>query len=449
MSTSGNINAVDLIVRKREKGELSALEIASLVNGYTLGNIPDYQVAAFLMAAFLNGMNEGEMVALTEAMLHSGSVLDLSDIPGKKVDKHSTGGVGDKVSIPLAAIVAACGVPVPMISGRGLGHTGGTLDKLESIPGFSTQMDIEAYRRQLADIGVVMIGQTDEIAPADKKLYALRDVTGTVEFIPFIAASILSKKIAEGIDALVLDVKCGSGAFMQSETDARQLAETLVQIGERFDKPTVALLTDMDQPLGRRVGNWPEIVESVQCLRGEGPDDVMEVTLALAAEMLLAGGVAGSLEEGQELSTQCISDGRAMEKFVELVESQGGDPEAVRNPEKIDGGAQTADILASENSVGTVARIDARIIGRAMITLGAGRMTKEDEVDPLAGITLMVKQGERVPSSGVIARIQASSDDRFAATEEMVKLAFEFAESASDPGSRLIDRYSNGRWVNP
>ncbi len=449
MSTSGNINAVDLIVRKREKGELSASEIASLVNGYTLGNIPDYQMAAFLMAAFLNGMNEGEMVALTEAMLHSGSVLDLSDIPGKKVDKHSTGGVGDKVSIPLAAIVAACGVPVPMISGRGLGHTGGTLDKLESIPGFSTQMDIEAYRRQLADIGVVIIGQTDEIAPADKKLYALRDVTGTVEFIPFIAASILSKKIAEGIDALVLDVKCGSGAFMQSERDARQLAETLVQIGERFDKPTVALLTDMDQPLGRRVGNWPEIAESVQCLRGDGPQDLMEVTLALAAEMLLAGGAAGSLEEGQEMSGQCINDGSAMEKFVRLVESQGGDPDAVRSPEKIDGVAQTTDIRAPENSAGTVARIDARIIGRAMITLGAGRMTKEDQVDPLAGITLMVKQGERVPSSGVIARIQASSEDRFAATEEMVNSAFEFAESASDPGSRLIDHYSNGRWVNP
>ena len=449
MSTSGNINVVDLIVRKREKGELSPLEITSLVNGYTLGDIPDYQMAAFLMAAFLNGMNEGEMVALTEAMLHSGSVLDLSDIPGKKVDKHSTGGVGDKVSIPLAAIVAACGVGVPMISGRGLGHTGGTLDKLESIPGFSTQMDMGAFRRQLADIGVVMIGQTDEIAPADKKLYALRDVTGTVEFIPFIAASILSKKIAEGIDALVLDVKCGSGAFMQSETDARQLAETLVQIGERFDKPAVALLTDMDQPLGRRVGNWPEIAESVHCLRGDGPEDLMEVTLALAAEMLVAGGVAESLEEGQEMSEQCINDGRAMEKFVRLVESQGGDPDAVRNPEKIDGQAHVADIRAPENSAGTVARIDARIIGRAMITLGAGRRTKEDEVDPLAGITLTVKQGERVPPSGVIARIQASSGDWFAATSEMVTSAFEFAETVSDPGSRLIDRYSNGCWVNP
>jgi len=388
-------------------------------------------------------------VALTEAMLHSGSVLDLSDIPGKKVDKHSTGGVGDKVSIPLAAIVAACGVGVPMISGRGLGHTGGTLDKLESIPGFSTQMDIGAYRRQLADIGVVMIGQTAEIAPADKKLYALRDVTGTVEFIPFIAASILSKKIAEGIDALVLDVKCGSGAFMQNEADARQLAETLVQIGERFDKPTVALLTDMDQPLGRRVGNWPEIAESVQCLRGDGPEDLMEVTLALAAEMLLAGGVAESLEEGQELSSQCIDDGRAMEKFVRLVESQGGDPDAVRNPETMDEQAHTADIRAPENSAGTVARIDARIVGRAMITLGAGRTTKEDDVDPLAGITLLVKQGERVPSSGVIARIHASSEDRFAATEELVTSAFEFAETVSDPGSRLIDRYSNGHWVNP
>ncbi len=333
------MNVTDLIVRKRDGGALSRNDISDLIRAYTLGDVPDYQMSAWLMAAFLRGMSDDEMMALTESMLHSGSVLDLSDIPGTKVDKHSTGGVGDKVSILLAPIVAACGVPVPMISGRGLGHTGGTLDKLESIPGFDTALPIDEYRRQLGDLGIVMIGQTAEIAPADRKMYALRDVTGTVEFIPFIAASILSKKLAEGIDALVLDVKFGSGAFMKEESGARELAETMVRISEQFDKRTVALLTDMDEPLGRAVGNWPEVVESIEGLKGEGPDDVMEVTTALAAEMLVLGGAAEGDEDARRRVANVIENGDALDKLAELVERQGGDASGRS------GGRRSRDIL--------------------------------------------------------------------------------------------------------
>ena len=449
MSGNDQFNVVDLIIKKREKRALSEREIVALVEGYTTGDIPDYQVSAFLMASFLNGMTDEEMFALTESMLNSGRVLDLSDIPGKKIDKHSTGGVGDKVSIPLAAIVAACGVPVPMISGRGLGHTGGTLDKLESIPGFSTQMDINQYREQLARIGVVMIGQTDDIAPADRKLYALRDVTGTVEFIPFIAASILSKKLAEGIDALVLDVKFGSGAFMQEERDARRLAETLTNLSEQFGKPTVSLLTDMDQPLGNKIGNWPEIAESIELLRGGGPADLYEVTVALASEMLVAGEVATSLEDAAHQISAAIEGGAAMRKFVELVRAQGGDTKFIEDPEIMDDLSSAADVRAPEGVAGKVSRIDARIIGRSMITLGAGRMKKEDQVDALAGVTLVRRQGDTVRPGDIIARVQGSTDERFEATIKMILSAYEFNNSAPESKSRLKDRYANGSWMNP
>lgn len=447
MSGFKEINVIDLILRKRNKGVLSRDEIASFIQGYTLGQIPDYQVSAWLMASFLNGMSEDEMVALTDSMMNSGQVLDLSDIPGRKVDKHSTGGVGDKTSIILAPLVASCGVLVPMISGRGLGHTGGTLDKLESIPGFSTQMSIQDYRSQLKDIGVVMIGQTDEIAPADKKLYALRDVTGTVEFIPFIAASILSKKLAEGINALVLDVKFGSGAFMSDEQDARKLAETLTNLGERFGTDTVALLTDMDQPLGFGVGNWPEIAESIACLQGNGPEDVMEITFALASEMLMAGGVAQSFDEGLFLAEQAIETGRAWEKFEQLVVRQGGTLESIRNPQERDKDRKEAFILAPAD--GMVTRIGAKIVGRAAVGLGAGRMKKEDTVDPLAGITLFVSAGDTVSKGDPLARIQASNKDRLEATRALVLPAFEFGEECEIPFSRIKDRYSDGSWLNP
>lgn len=440
---------IDVIVKKRDKGTLTDDEIGKLIHGYTVGDIPDYQVSTFLMAAFLNGMNDAEMMALTEAMLKSGETLDLSDIPKRKVDKHSTGGVGDKSSVPLAAIVASCGVCVPMISGRGLGHTGGTLDKLESIPGFSSQMTLAGYHKQLAEIGVVMMGQTLQIAPADRKMYALRDVTGTVEFIPFIGASIMSKKLAEGIDALVLDVKFGSGAFMEAEDDARIMAETFVRIGDRFNTQTVALLTDMDQPLGRKVGNWPEIAESIECLQGEGPEDTMEVVSALSAEMLVLGGVAQTVEEGVELVEDSIQSGRALNLFKEIVSRQGGDTEVIDNPALMESKAATMDILAPAEVKSTVGRIDGRIVGRSMNVLGAQRMQKEDDVDPLAGVTLLVKQGDKIPEDRVIARLQASTEDHFEDTELLISSAFSYAESASVHGSRIIDRYANGSWMNP
>ncbi len=444
--TSEIMHAVDYIRTKREGGQLTDGQWHDLIARYTDGDIPDYQMSALLMAAFLNGMQEAEMVSLTHAMLHSGVVLDLSDIAGRKVDKHSTGGVGDKVSIPLAPIVAACGVPVPMISGRGLGHTGGTLDKLESIPGFRTDLSIDDYRRQLADIGLVMIGQTADIAPADKKLYALRDVTATVEFVPFIAASILSKKLAEGIDALILDVKHGSGAFMQAEANARHLAETLVGVSEGFGKPAVALLTDMDQPLGRAVGNWPEVEESIALLAGEAPDDLEEVTLALAAEMIVAGHQAETITEALDKAKDAIQSGAAMDRFRMMVEVQGGDVESIANPGKRTEQAVAADVRAPDDAAGFVTRIDALDVGRAMVTLGAGRQTKEDDVDPLAGCVLLKREGDAIAPGDVIARVMASTEERMEACIEGLQSAWSFGERSVSAGSRITDRYADGAW---
>ena len=441
------MHAVDYIRAKRDGRHLNDAQWHDLIDRYTRGDIPDYQMAAFLMAAFLNGMSDAEMVALTHAMLHSGLVLDLSDLPGRKVDKHSTGGVGDKVSIPLAPIVAACGVPVPMISGRGLGHTGGTLDKLESIPGFSTSLSIAEYRKQLAEIGLVMIGQTDDIAPADRKLYALRDVTSTVEFVPFIAASILSKKLAEGIDALVLDVKFGSGAFMQAEKDARFLAQTLVGVSERFGKPAVALLTDMDQPLGRAVGNWPEVAESIALLRGEAPEDLMEVTMALAAEMIVAGGKAASLLEGTAKAQEAIHSGAAWERFRAMVWAQGGDVAVVDDPNGRTSEAITADVHAPADATGYVSRIDALGVGRAMISLGAGRRTKEDAVDPLAGCLLIKRQGDVVAPGDVLARVTASTEERMAEAMASLAAAWTYGAHPSRPDARIVDRFADGIWT--
>ena len=441
------MHAVDYIRAKRDGRHLNDAQWHDLIDRYTRGDIPDYQMAAFLMAAFLNGMSDAEMVALTHAMLHSGLVLDLSDLPGRKVDKHSTGGVGDKVSIPLAPIVAACGVPVPMISGRGLGHTGGTLDKLESIPGFSTSLSIAEYRKQLAEIGLVMIGQTDDIAPADRKLYALRDVTSTVEFVPFIAASILSKKLAEGIDALVLDVKFGSGAFMQAEKDARFLAQTLVGVSERFGKPAVALLTDMDQPLGRAVGNWPEVAESIALLRGEAPEDLMEVTMALAAEMIVAGGKAASLLEGTAKAQEAIHSGAAWERFRAMVRAQGGDVAVVDDPNGRTSEAITADLHAPADATGYVSRIDALGVGRAMISLGAGRRTKEDAVDPLAGCLLIKRQGDVVAPGDVLARVTASTEERMAEAMASLAAAWTYGAHPSRPDARIVDRFADGIWT--
>ena len=326
------MRAYDIIRKKRDGVALSDEEIRAFLAGYTDGSIPDYQAAALAMAVFFRGLDPRELATWTDAMLHSGDVIDLSDLPGRKVDKHSTGGVGDKVSLCLAPIVAACGVKVPMVSGRGLGHTGGTLDKLEAIPGFTVDLPLARFREIVADVGLCLIGQTERLAPADRKLYALRDVTATVESIPLIASSILSKKLAEGIDALVLDVKVGRGAFMKTEDDARILARTMVDIGTRVGKQVVALLTDMSQPLGLAVGNALEVVEALEVLRGGGPADLVEITLALAAEMLVLGGVADDLDAGRARALEAIADGSALERMRRLVAAQGGDPSVIDDP---------------------------------------------------------------------------------------------------------------------
>ncbi len=442
------MNAVSLIARKRDGHALSPDEIFSFVAAYTTGDVPDYQAAAFLMAAFLRGLDADETAALTRAMLHSGEVLDLSDLPGVKVDKHSTGGVGDKTSLILAPLVAACGVPVPMISGRGLGHTGGTLDKLEAIPGFRTALSIAEYRDVLARVGCVMMGQTERIAPADRKLYALRDVTATVESIPLIAASIMSKKLAEGVDALVLDVKMGRGAFMKAEADARRLAETLVEIGRSFGKPTVALLTDMAAPLGRAIGNGPETAECVRVMRGEAPaggdvGDLVELTLALAGEMLALGGVAPSPEAGVVRARQALAAGLAFETFVEMVEAQGGDLACLDDPGRLTG-APVAVVEVPPDARGVVAGVDALALGHAAVALGAGRRKKEDAVDPRAGFVLYKSVGEPVAPGEPLAAVFASDARR--ADPEAVRRAFAFAPEPPAPAPRVLDRYDGEGW---
>jgi len=397
--SSQNFRAIDVIRKKRDGVELSRAEIESLIDAYTRGDIPDYQVSAWLMAVVLRGMTRPETAALTDAMLHSGEVLDLSSLPAKKVDKHSTGGVGDKTSLVLAPLVAAAGVAVPMISGRGLGHTGGTLDKLESIPGFNVNLSVSEFRRMLETCGCSMIGQSAEIAPADRKLYALRDVTGTIESPYLICASIMSKKLAEGIDALVLDVKTGSGAFMKNENDAAFLAELMVETGQRMGKQVVALITDMDQPLGNLIGNSLEVVECVEVLRGGGPRDLLELCLELAAWMLVLGGAANSIEEGKQRSAQLISSGAALEKFRQMIELQGGDARVIDEPsidkmKHLPLAKHSAAVTAV--SSGYIASLQCEQIGTACVILGGGRERKEDAVDPSVGIVLHKKVCDRV-----------------------------------------------------
>ena len=437
---------VHLLARKRDGEALAPDDIAALVAAYTAGRVPDYQMAAFLMAGFVQGFTDAEAVALMRAMLHSGEVLDLSDVPGRKVDKHSTGGVGDKVSIVLAPLVAACGVPVPMISGRGLGHTGGTLDKLEAIPGFDVNLDLQRYREVLADVGTVMIGQTAEIAPADKKLYALRDVTATVESIPLIAASILSKKLAEGIDALVLDVKSGRGAFMTDEAEARRLAETLVRVATEAGTPCVALLTDMDVPLGRAVGNGPETAEAIMILRGETPDggpcdDVTRVTLALAGEMLCLGGKAETPGEGVEVARRALASGAALGVFRRLVAAHGGDEAVTETPSRMTGTpVGTVEAQAS----GVLTDVDARAVAMAALALGAGRSRKEDTVDGKAGVVLNKRPGEPVGAGETLATLYAS--DASKADPEAVRRAFTIGQSVPEPRPLILDRLGAAGW---
>ena len=422
------MRAVDIIRKKRDAAELSREEIEFLISGATHDHIPDYQLAAFLMAVVWRGMTRAELNALTESMLHSGSVLDWSDLPAAKVDKHSTGGVGDKTSLILAPIVAAAGLYVPMISGRGLGHTGGTLDKLEAIPGFNVHLKLPEFRRVLEQVRCALIGQTPEIAPADKKLYALRDVTATVESPYLITASIMSKKMAEGIDALVLDVKTGDGAFMKKQADAEYLAELMVETGTRMGKKIVALITDMEQPLGCKIGNALEVEECVEVLHGRGPADLRELSVELSAWMFVLGGRTKSVSEGRDLAAEMIASGRARDTFREVIKLQGGDPKIVDDPGLLPQAKHTARLPA--HRAGYVTAIRCEQVGTASMMLGGGREKKEHEVDPAVGLVLEKKIGDAVKAGENLCTIHYNLDARLVPAKRLLAESFEIGDRA-------------------
>ena len=436
------MRASDVIRKKRDGAELSADEIRSFIADYTGDRIPDYQAAAWLMAVVLRGMSRAELTALTDAMLRSGRMLDLSALPGRKVDKHSTGGVGDKTSLVLAPMVAAAGVPVPMISGRGLGHTGGTLDKLESIPGFNVNLALDDFLRVLQTCGCGLIGQTAEIAPADKKLYALRDVTATVESPYLICASIMSKKLAEGIDALVLDVKTGSGAFMKSEEEAAFLAELMVETGVRMGKKMVALITDMDQPLGNNVGNALEVAECLEVMKGVGPSDLRELCLELGAWMLYLGGRTTTLDEGKSLGAELIGSGAALEKFREIVGLQGGDAGVIDDPGRLPQARHQMPILA--RSTGYVVTMQCEQIGVASVLLGGGREKKEDAVDPSVGIVLHKKVGDPIGPGEPLCTIHYNSEARLNQARRLLERSYTIAPQPPVSKRPLVHRIIQG-----
>jgi pyrimidine-nucleoside phosphorylase len=431
------MRTVDLIQRKRNGEELAPEEIEFLIEGYTSGDIPDYQMSAFLMAVFFQGMSDRELSRLTECMLRSGDTVDLSSIPGVKVDKHSTGGVGDKTSFIVAPLAAAAGVVVPMISGRALGHTGGTLDKLESIPGFRTDLTAEEFAKQLGEIGLCFIGQTDRLAPADRKLYSLRDVTGTVESIPLISSSIMSKKLAEGVDALVLDVKVGSGAFMKKQVDARRLAQAMVGIGRRMDKKVQALITDMNQPLGYAVGNALEIMEASQTLQNAGPADLTKLCLELAARMIFLGKKSPSLEEARRVAEKHLVDGSGYKKFKQAVHAQGGNPLALDKFELLPNATGMREITSPRG--GYVSSINAEDIGIASNMIGAGRDRKEDAIDPAVGIILEVKMGEKVDAGSVLCRLYYTKEDRVEEAADRVEDAFRISAQKPDERELILE----------
>src|SRR5579883_392395 len=431
------MRTVDLIQRKRDGEELAPEEIEFLIEGYTRGDIPDYQMSAFLMAVYFSGMSDREVGRLTECMYRSGDSVDLSSIPGIKVDKHSTGGVGDKTSFIVAPLAAAAGVVVPMMSGRSLGHTGGTLDKLESIPGFRTDLTTEEFEKQLRELGLAFIGQSDQLAPADRKLYALRDVTGTVESIPLIASSIMSKKLAEGIDALILDVKVGNGAFMKKQVDARRLAQMMVSIGRPKDKKVQALITDMNQPLGFAVGNALEVMEASQTLQNAGPTDLTRLSIELAARMIFLGKKAGTLEEARRIAEQKLVDGSGYQKFKQVVAAQGGNPQALDKFELLPNATGMREVTSPRG--GYVSLIDAEDIGRAANMIGAGRDKKEDVIDPAVGIILEVKVGEKVDAGSVLCRIYYTREDRVEEAAEMVEDAFRISAQKPDERELILE----------
>ncbi len=431
------MRTVDLIHRKRDGEELSAEEISNLIEGYVRNEIPDYQISAFLMAVFHSGMTDREVSALTDVMVRSGETVDLSDIPGMKVDKHSTGGVGDKTSLICAPLAASAGVIVPMISGRGLGHTGGTLDKLESIPGFRTNLTIEEFRGVLKEHGLAFIGQTDEIAPADGKLYSLRDATATVESIPLIASSIMSKKLAVGLDAIVLDVKVGSGAFMKRQVEARRLAQMMVGIGRRMDKRVQALLTDMNQPLGYAIGNALEVMEVSQTLQNAGPTDLTRISLELAARMIFLAKIVPTLEEARELAQSKLLDGSGYRKFKDVIQAQGGNPQVLDRFELLPNATGVREISSPRQ--GFVSAIEAELIGQASSLIGAGRDTKEDTIDPAVGVILEVKVGQKVESGGVLCRLYYTKEDRVEDAAQMIEDAFRISSTAPEDRELILE----------
>ncbi len=443
---SQTFRAVDVIRKKRDGQELSSSEIEQLVRAYTNGEIPDYQVSAWLMAVILRGLTRAETSVLTDAMLHSGEVLDLSELSAKKVDKHSTGGVGDKTSLVLAPLVAAGGLIVPMISGRGLGHTGGTLDKLESIPGFNVNLSVPEFRRVLKACGCAMIGQTSEIAPADRKLYALRDVTATVESPYLICASIMSKKLAEGIDALVLDVKTGSGAFMKKEEDAVFLAELMVETGERMGKSVVALITNMDQPLGTHVGNSLEVIEVLEILLGRGPDDLRELCVELAGWMFHLGGAAATVAQGKLEAERLIASGKALEKFRQMVSLQGGDVSALDDPARLPRAKYMRDVISPRS--GFIAAMNCEAVGTACVVLGGGREKKEDAVDPAVGIVLHRKTGDQVAAGEPLCIVHSNSEARTARAVNLLLESFKITDAPAVETNPLVRRVIQGSKAN-
>ena len=420
---SGQFFPQDIIIKKRDGGALSREEIEFFARGVADGRFADYQATALLMAIFWRGLTTQETAWLTDAMLHSGEVIDLSDIPGAKVDKHSTGGVGDKVSLILAPLAAACGLKVPMMSGRGLGHTGGTLDKLEAIPGFRVNLSVAEFRAILQKVGCAMIGQTAQVVPADRKLYSLRDVTGTVESIPLICASIMSKKLAEGIDSLVSDVKFGRGAFMKSKADALALARSLVEIGKLHGKPIRALLTCMDQPLGRAVGHTTEVIESIECLRGRGPADVMEVTFALTGHMLILGGTAMDEADARKQMEAAIASGAALRKFREMCDAQGGNANVVDDYKLLPTAKKLLEVRAPAEARGFVREVDALKCGQAIMALGGGRAAVTDKVDHAVGIADLIKIGEPVSAGTLLCTLHVNDDAKGARAEALIRAA--------------------------
>lgn len=426
----------EVISRKRDGKQLSPDEIQFFISSYMKQEITDYQMSALLMAIYLRGMDDSETSALTKAYIESGTQIDLSDIPGIKVDKHSTGGVGDKVSIILAPLVASLGIPVPMISGRGLGHSGGTLDKLESIPGFKTDLSINTFRKLLKKYNLGLIGQTNNIVPADKKIYALRDVTATVDNIPLISASIMSKKIAEGIDALVLDVKYGNGAFMKTPGQAEELANNLIRIGSEFGKKVVAVLSSMEQPLGYKIGNWLEILECLECFAGQGPADLMEVTYELCSHMLILGGAAKTKEEAKEQCCRAMESGQAFEKFLEIARAQGADVSFLQKPEKYPPAKHKSVLQATKS--GFVTGINTYEVGMASVGLGAGRLRSNDSIDPRAGIVMFKKLGDRVSAGENLLEIHTDRSQLAERALVRLKNAIQIGEKPVKPPPLLL-----------